>query len=147
MGYLSGSHKKTGSLFVFHPDTPKDRLSEIWFGPHMLSYVAEVDGQIRGSYFLKPNHVDLGSHVANAGYMVDPAFRGRGIGKLMAEHSIATAKQKGFHAMQFNIVVSTNTAAVNLWKTLGFEIIGTTPEGFRDLSGHYIDTHIMYKKL
>ena len=138
---------KTGRLFVFHPDTPKARLSEIWFGQHMLTYIAEVEGQICGSYFLKPNHVDLGNHVANAGYMVDPAFRGRGIGKLMAEHSIATAKQKGFHAMQFNMVVSTNTAALSLWHTLGFEIIGTIPDGFRDLSGNFIDSHIMYKKL
>jgi RimJ/RimL family protein N-acetyltransferase len=33
--------------------------------------------------------------------------------------------------MQFNFVVSTNTAAVALWQKLGFAIVGTLPKAFR----------------
>jgi ribosomal protein S18 acetylase RimI-like enzyme len=105
------------------------------------------DGEISGTYIIKPNQIDLGNHIANCGYMVNPKYQGRGIGKLLCEHSIAFAKDKGYLGIQFNIVVSTNTIAVALWKKLGFEIIGTTPNGFRHKSLGFVDTYIMFKDL
>ena len=79
--------------------------------------------------------------------MVSPNSQGKGIGKLLCEHSIEFAKQKGFLGIQFNIVVSTNTNALSLWKKLGFEIIGTTPKGFRHKELGLVDTYIMFKDL
>jgi ribosomal protein S18 acetylase RimI-like enzyme len=138
----------TGDTYVFDPKTPKQSLPKLWFGEKMDTFVAiDLDGAIMGTYFIKPNQIDLGSHIANCGYMVHPRYQGRGVGYQMCEHSIAFAKEKGYVGIQFNIVVCTNTGAVNLWKKLGFEIIGTTPKGFRHKELGLVDTFIMFKQL
>lgn len=139
---------KTGDTCVFDPNTPKEALHKHWFADYMDTFVAVDDNDnIFGTYFIKPNQIDLGNHIANCGYMVNPKYRGRGTGKLLCEHSIGFARQKGYLGMQFNIVVSTNINAVNLWKMFGFEIIGTTPKGFRHKELGLVDTYIMYKSL
>ncbi|MEK7432925.1 MAG: GNAT family N-acetyltransferase [Cyanobacteriota bacterium] len=138
---------KTGDTYVFYPDTPKKDLNKHWLAPYMNTYVVEENGEILGTYIIKPNQIDLGSHIANASYMVNLDKQGRGIGKLMCEHSLNEAKNNGYKAMQFNIVVSTNDSAVNLWKKFGFNIIGTIPDAFNHLTLGYVDAYIMYKKL
>ena len=139
---------QTGDTYVFDPNTPKESLHKLWLSDNMDTFVAvDDDGKILGTYFIKPNQIDLGSHIANCGYMVNPDHHGKGIGKQLCEHSIEFARQKGYLGMQFNIVVSTNTNAVNLWKKFGFEIIGTTPKGFRHKELGLVDTYIMYKNL
>ncbi|MDW3193785.1 MAG: GNAT family N-acetyltransferase [Cytophagales bacterium] len=132
--------------YVFDPSTPKADLLKHWFAPNMHTYVFEEEGNILGTYIIKPNQIDLGSHIANASYMVHPDAQGKGIGQLMGEHSLKMAKSIGFLAMQFNVVISTNIAAIRLWEKLGFEIIGTTPDGFRTTYG-LVDTYIMYRSL
>ncbi|HEX6892913.1 MAG TPA: GNAT family N-acetyltransferase [Chryseolinea sp.] len=139
---------RTGDTYVFDPATPKEALNRLWFADSMDTFVAvDDDGRILGTYFIKPNQIDLGGHIANCGYMVNPDHHGKGIGKLLCEHSIGFARQKGYLGMQFNIVVSTNTNAVKLWKKFGFEIIGTTPKGFRHKALGLVDTYIMFKDL
>jgi len=137
---------KTGTTYVFDPETPKEDLAKYWFGPSMYSYVLEQEGEILGTYVIKPNQVGLGSHIANGSYMVHSNAHGKGIGGLLCEHSLAEAKRLGFIAMQFNIVVSTNAVAVRLWKKFGFEIIGTVPAAFNHAELGYVDGFIMYKK-
>lgn len=138
---------QTGDTYVFDPNTPKSALQKHWFADYMQTFVVEENGEILGTYILKPNQIDLGNHVANCSYMVNPKTQGKGVGKLMCEHSIQQAKDSGFLAIQFNIVVSTNTVAVKLWEKFGFEIIGTTPNGFRHQKLGLVDTYIMYKYL
>jgi L-amino acid N-acyltransferase YncA len=138
---------KTGDTYVFSPDSPKENLQKHWLAPYMNTYVVEEDGKILGTYIIKPNQIDLGSHIANASYMVNPEIQGKGVGKLMCEHSLNEAKLAGYRAMQFNIVVSTNQGAVNLWKKFGFDIIGTIPEAFNHQTLGYVDAYIMYRKL
>lgn len=79
--------------------------------------------------------------------MVHPRYQGRGIGTLLCEHSINHATEKGFLEIQFNLVVSTNVAAVKLWEKFGFKIIGTTAKAFRHKDLGFVDTHIMFKDL
>ena len=139
---------KTADTYVFDPRTPKKSLTSLWFADSMDTFVAvDDDGTIFGTYFIKPNQIDLGSHIANCGYMVSPMHQGRGVGQQMCEHSIAFAREKGYVGIQFNVVVSTNIYAVKLWKKFGFEIIGTTPKGFRHMELGYVDTYIMFKQL
>jgi len=138
----------TGDTYVFEPATPKESLAKLWFGDSLDTFVAvDEDDAIVGTYFIKPNQIGLGNHIANCGYMVNPTFHGNGVGKVMCEHSLVFAKEQGYFGIQFNIVVSTNTRAVNLWKKFGFEIIGTTPKGFRHKRLGLVDTYIMFKKL
>ncbi len=138
---------KTGDTYVFKPNTPKKDLKKHWFADYMETYVIEENGQILGTYIIKPNQIDLGNHIANCGYMVNPAAQGKGIGKKLCEHSLKIAKKNSYEGIQFNIVVSTNKGAVELWKKYGFEIIGTTPKGFRHAKLGFVDTYIMYKDL
>jgi GNAT superfamily N-acetyltransferase len=137
----------TGDTYVFDPNTPKESLYKHWFADYMDTFVAVDNDEIVGTYFIKPNQIDLGDHIANCGYMVNPKYQGRGTGKLLCEHSINFAKQKGFSGIQFNIVVSTNEPAVKLWQKFGFDIIGKTPKGFRHATLGLVDTYIMFKDL
>jgi ribosomal protein S18 acetylase RimI-like enzyme len=100
-----------------------------------------------GTYILKPNQPALGSHVANAAFMVLPAARGSGVGRGMGEHCLAEGRRLGFRAMQFNFVVSTNEAAVRLWQQLGFHIVGTLAEAFRHSQLGFVDAYVMFRML
>ncbi|MDF2156348.1 GNAT family N-acetyltransferase [Algoriphagus sp. CAU 1675] len=136
-----------GDTYVFDPNTPKSELQKHWFADYMDTFVAEENGQILGTYILKPNQLGLGNHIANCSYMVRSKAQGKGIGTALCEHSIQFAKESGYFGIQFNIVVSTNTRAVDLWTKFGFQIIGTTPKGFRHSKFGLVDTYIMFKEL
>ena len=138
---------ETGDTYVFNPNTPKSDLKKHWFADYMKTYVIEENGEILGTYIIKPNQIDLGSHIANCSYMVNPNSQGKGIGKKLCEHSLKIARENKFEGIQFNIVVSTNKGAVELWRKYGFEIIGTTPKGFKHSELGLVDTYIMYKDL
>jgi L-amino acid N-acyltransferase YncA len=138
---------KTGDTYVFDPKMPKHDLTKHWFASYMHTYVLESNKKISGTYILKPNQIDLGSHIANGSYMVHPNAQRQGFGEAMCIHSLKEAKKLGFKAIQFNMIVNTNKPAIQLWKKMGFEIVGTIPDGFNHLTKGYIDAHIMYKKL
>ena len=136
-----------GASYVFAPDTSYQDAFAYWFAPGVTSYVAEDDGQVIGMYKLIPNQRDLGSHVANASFMVSPAYSGKGAGREMGLHCLREAKKAGYLAMQFNFVVSTNKAAVSLWQKLGFSIVGTLPKVFLHKSLGFVDAYVMHRFL
>ena len=142
------THVAAGETYPFDPDTPKSACHDYWFGPGVSTSVA-VTGRARllGMYRLVPNQVGLGAHVANASYMVSPAAQGVGVGLLLGRHSLDEARRLGYLAMQFNLVVSTNVAAIVLWKKIGFTIVGTLPRAFRHARLGYVDAHVMYQLL
>src|SRR5688572_4401893 len=109
----------SGTTYSFDPGTSRADAHAYWFGSGVSPYVIEEGGRVVGMYKLRANQRDLGSHVANASFMVDPAHQGSGAGRAMALHCLEEARRAGFLAMQFNFVVSTNDSAVHLWKTLG----------------------------
>ena len=115
---------KRGDTFAFDPKASKEDCRTLWMSPSVHTYVAEFQNKILGTYILRKNQLGLGGHVANAAYMVHHEARGQGIGKAMGNHSIKQAKKIGFSAIQFNFVVSTNLAAIQLWLKLGFKIVG-----------------------
>lgn len=116
-----------------------------WFGPTHEIFVAEQDGIILGTYYLMANQQGGGAHVANCGYMTAPSAQGKGIARSMCQHSLIRARERGFRAMQFNHVVSTNTRAVALWQSLGFDIVGTLPMAFRHPTHGYVDSFVMFQ--
>lgn len=136
-----------GDTYVFAPDTPEEKMTAYWFSPEKHVYVALADGRIVGTFWLKANQPGLGSHIANAAYMVLPAAKGKGVGKQMAEYSLEAAKRLGFTAMQFNFVVKSNAVAMELWKKIGFEIIGEIPDAFDHITDGLTNAYIMYRKL
>jgi L-amino acid N-acyltransferase YncA len=137
----------SGDSYAYPPDTGFATFKKFWFAKEQKCFVIVDDNKISGSYILRANQPGLASHIANASYIVDPLLHGKGIGKKLCSHSITEAKKTGYLGIQFNIVVSTNIAAIDLWKKMGFEIIGTTPKGFKHLQLGYVDTYIMYRQL
>ncbi|HEY6247568.1 MAG TPA: GNAT family N-acetyltransferase [Pyrinomonadaceae bacterium] len=138
---------RQGDTYTYDPETTRDQAHSIWISGSQSTYVACIDNQILGTYILKPNQPGLGSHVANAGYMVGGEGRRKGIGRAMCEHSLQEARRMGFTAMQFNMVVSTNESAVALWKKLGFSIVGTLPRAFRHKELGLVDAYVMHRFL
>ena len=136
-----------GTYYTYDHRTARADIEKSWINQAHLVYVVEMEGEIAGAYIVKPNQPGHGAHIANAAYMVDARFRNRGLGRKLGEHSLLIAKEAGFRAMQFNFVVGTNQAAVKLWQSLGFDIIGTIPEAFLHFEKGYVDAYIMYRKL
>ena len=136
-----------GDTYAFPSDTAKADAIAYFLGPSITSYVAEDDARVVGIYKLIPNRSGRGAHVSNASFMVDPAAHGRGIGRALGEHCLDEARRQGYAAMQFNFVVSTNTAGVALWKKLGFEIVGTLPKAFDHATLGRVDAYVMHRFL
>ncbi|MBX6391257.1 MAG: GNAT family N-acetyltransferase [Frankia sp.] len=138
-----------GETYPYDPATTSEQGRAMWFAPPpAYTYVAETaDGRIVGTYQLKPNQQCLGDHVANAGFMVAADARGRGVGRRLGEHCLRTARDLGYRAMQYNLVVATNTASLRLWLSLGFTIVGTVPRAFRHAKAGEVDAHILHRFL
>ena len=118
-----------------------------WTAPDREAFVAEEEGRILGTSFLRANHPGGGAHVANTGYMVAPDAGGRGVGAAVCLESLERARVWGCAAMQFNFVVSTNERAVRLWHRLGFETAGRLPGAFRHPTLGEVDVLVMYRLL
>jgi len=138
----------TGDTYALDPNISREAALAFWFAPGTQTYVSEQPAtEVAGTYILRPNQSGGGSHVANAGFMVSASARGQGIGRAMAEHCLSEARRFGFRAMQFNYVISTNTAAIRLWHDLGFEIVGTLPDAFHHPGKGFVDVYVMYRSL
>lgn len=137
-----------GDTYAYDPHSSEAQIHQAWIEAPSATWVAcAPDGQLLGTYTLKPNQPGLGAHVCNCGYVVAPAAQGRGIATLMCGHSQAQAVALGFRAMQFNLVVATNTRAVRLWRHLGYAVVGTLPRAFRHARLGDVDALVMYKEL
>ncbi|CBG68339.1 MULTISPECIES: GNAT family N-acetyltransferase [Streptomyces] len=136
-----------GDTYTWDPDTSEEAARALWMAPAKRVYVVEDEtGALTGSAFLTPNYGGPAARVANAGFMVDPAHGGRGIGRALASHVLAEARAQGFRGMVFNAVVETNPA-VRLWTSLGFTVLGTVPDAFEHPKHGPVGLHIMYKAL
>jgi L-amino acid N-acyltransferase YncA len=138
-----------GETYVWAPDTGSDEARRLWMlpPPAEVLVLEDDDGNVRATAVFKPNQPALGAHVANASFMVDPDARGHGYGRLLGEAVLDQAREAGYQAMQFNAVVATNTAAVNLWESLGFDVVGTVPQAFQHPSKGLVDLYVMYRPL
>jgi ribosomal protein S18 acetylase RimI-like enzyme len=128
-------------------DMDRESALAYWFSSGHEVFVAEDNRAIVGTYFLKANQKGGGAHVANCGYMTAPHATGRGVARAMCAHSLERAKQRGFRAVQFNFVVSTNERAVRLWQSSGFKIVGRLPKVFEHPRHGFVDAFVMCREL
>ena len=136
-----------GDVFAYDEHTPEEVGKAHFVGPGCVGYVAEQGGEVVGTYFVRPAQPGRGSHVANAGYIVAPAARGKGLASRLCAHSLDVARGLGFRAMQYTFVVSTNAAAVRVWEKHGFAVVGRVPKAFRHADHGFVDTLVMYREL
>ena len=133
-----------GETYAYPAGMSSDEAKALWLGQHHV-VVAEEEGVILGSATMGPNRPGRGSHVGTASFMVAGAARGRGVGRALGEHMLAWSTEAGFRAVQFNAVVESNLAAVHLWQSLGFAIIGTVPEAFDSRTHGLVGLHVMHR--
>jgi GNAT superfamily N-acetyltransferase len=150
---------QAGETYAYPLDLTEQTARSLWMeAPPGRTFVAVDDadgadggdgraGPVLGSAKAGPNRPGRGSHVATASFMVDPAARGRGVGRALGEHVLAWAREQGYRGMQFNAVVETNAPAVALWRALGFEVVGTVPEAFDSAAHGLVGLHVMYRPL
>ena len=141
---------RRGETYSLPREMTREQALDFWFASGHETFVCEADtkaGVILGTYFLRANQSGGGAHVANCGYVTAHGAEGRGIARAMCLHSLARAKERGFRAMQFNFVVSTNERAVKLWLSLGFEVVGRLPGAFEHPGRGFVDAVVMYRAL
>jgi len=138
---------REGATYSLDPDLSAADALAYWTSPDKETFVAEDDNVIVGTYFIRPNQAGGGRHVCNCGYITRADVAGRGVARSMCQHSLTYARERGYRAMQFNFVVSTNERAVRLWQSLGFAIVGRLPAAFRHPAHGYVDALVMYQSL
>ena len=139
---------RAGETYTWPRDLAEDDARSLWMVAAPGRVLVATDGDIvLGSAKITPNQMGPGAHVANGSFMVGPAARGRGVGRLLGQAALDHAREAGFRAMQFNAVVEVNLTAVKLWCSLGFDIIGTVPEAFDHPTAGLVGLHVMHRSL
>jgi L-amino acid N-acyltransferase YncA len=139
---------QAGETYAYPLDLTSEQARALWtMSPPGQTVVLREDDQILGSATMGPNRPGRGSHVGTASFMVSSAARGRGVGRTLGEYVVQWHRDAGFAAIQFNAVVETNTAAVRLWESLGFTIIGTVPGAFDSRAHGPVGLHVMHLPL
>jgi len=136
---------RSGETYAIDPDIGRDQALDYWYTER--PFVALDERLPLGTYYLRTNQPGGGSHVCNAGFVTAPDSGGRGVARAMLDHALANARSLGYHAMQFNFVVETNTRAVALWQRAGFATVGRLPRAFRHPVHGYVDALVMYREL
>ena len=144
---IIGPTIRAGDTYALDRDMGEEQALAYWFGADKEVFVAEVDGAVLGTYYLRANQAGGGAHVCNCGYMTAAAATGRGIARAMCDHSVERARARGFRSMQFNFVVSSNDRAVRLWQRLGFEVVGRLPGAFDHPAHGFVDALVLYRTL
>ncbi|PZQ49634.1 MAG: GNAT family N-acetyltransferase [Rhodovulum sulfidophilum] len=138
---------RAGDTYTIPSDLSEKDALAYWLGADRATFVAERDGAVLGTYYIRANQSGGGAHVCNCGYVTGAAARGQGVAGAMCAHSLDEARARGFRAMQFNFVVSTNEGAIRLWDRMGFATIGRLPGAFRHPELGYVDALVMYRAL
>jgi len=144
---IIGPTIRDGETYALDPDMTEAYALAYWLGNDRETFVAEENGEIIGTYYIRTNQAGGGKHICNCGYMTAAAAIGRGVARALCQHSLDYARQRGYRGMQFNFVVSTNTRAVALWKSFGFEIVGRLPQAFDHRRLGYVDALVMFRFL
>ena len=137
-----------GETYAFPEGLSLEEARPWWMEKPPGQTVVAVEGDaLLGSAKMGPNRPGRGAHVATASFLVDPAHQGRGVGRMLGEYVLGWAREAGYRSIQFNAVVETNTVAVRLWQSLGFQIIGTVPEAFNHPKHGRVGLHVMFQRL
>jgi GNAT superfamily N-acetyltransferase len=138
---------REGKTYALPRDISRDKALAYWTAPVHRVFVATIEREVVGTYYMRPNQAGGGSHVANCGYMTSPAAQGRGVARALCQHSLDLARELGYRAMQFNFVVGSNERAIKLWKSFGFVVVGRIPAAFAHPQLGFVDALVMHRSI
>ncbi len=138
---------RAGETYAIAPDISEEDACAYWLAPERDTFVAQDGSRLLGTYYLVANFSGNADHICNCGYVTAQDAQGRGVARAMLAHSLTTARDAGFQAMQYNCVVSSNNRAIDLWRANGFSVVGTLPRAFRHPREGVVDAHVMFKEL
>ena len=144
---IIGATIRAGETYALDRGMREADALSYWMGNDCETFVAEEDGEILGTYYMRPNQAGGGNHICNCGYMTSAAAMGRGVARAMCQHSLEHARKCGYRGMQFNFVVSSNERAIALWLSFGFEIVGRLPHAFHHPRLGFVDALVMFRPL
>lgn len=144
---IIGPTIRAGETYALPRDMDEESALAYWLGADRETFVAEMGGEILGTYYIRPNQAGGSAHVCNCGYMTAAPASGRGVARAMCAHSLEHARARGYRAMQFNFVVSTNERAVRLWQAMGFAVLARLPLAFRHPAHGYVDALVLFRAL
>lgn len=137
----------SGSQFPYESNSLQEFRRQFLNKDGQVYVCHSPSNDVIGGFYIKSNFPGRSKHIANAAYMIKDGHRGKGVGSLLIKASLHFAKSLGFQALQFNMVLSQNTNAVNIYKKLGFKILATLPTAVRNLDETYQDGYVMYRTL
>lgn len=137
----------SGSQFPYECSSLEEFHRQFFIPKGQVYVCHSLDGKVIGGFYLRANYSGRSSHIANAAYMIRHTYRGKGLGSLLIKASLHFAKDLGFQAMQFNMVLSQNALAIKLYEKLGFSIVGVIPQAVRNPSGNFQDGYVMHRKI
>jgi L-amino acid N-acyltransferase YncA len=139
---------RAGETYAYDPGLTSAAARSLWLvGSPRCTVVAETDGVVLGTATMGANREGRGSHMGTASFMVSPSARGYGVGRALGEWVVDWHRDHGFRGIVFNAVVETNTAAVALWTSFGFRVVGTVPGAFEHPEHGYVGLHVMHLPL
>ncbi|MCC6487078.1 MAG: GNAT family N-acetyltransferase [Candidatus Hydrogenedentes bacterium] len=144
---IIGPTIRAGETYALDRDMTEADALAYWMSDDRETFVVEENGELIGTYFMRANQAGGGKHICNCGYITSVSATGRGVARAMCQHSLGYARQRGYRGMQFNFVVSTNTRAVTLWESFGFEIVGRLPLAFLHPTLGYVDALVMFRSV
>ncbi len=139
---------EAGETYAYPDELTSTEAQGLWLEPAPgWALVALLDGKVVGTAKAGPNRPGRGAHVGTASFMVAPGSSGRGVGRALGEQVLARLAAEDYRAVQFNAVVETNVRAVALWRSLGFDVVGTVPEAFDSRAHGLVGLHVMHRPL
>ena len=136
-----------GDTYAVDPLIDRDAAIAYWMEADKIAFILRVEGQVVGTYYIRPNQPGGGAHICNCGFITAPSARGKGVARRMLDHALIEAKLQGYRAMQFNFVLASNQRALAIWQRNGFATIGRIPQAFLHPKQGYVDALILHRSL
>ncbi|MFZ2016497.1 MAG: GNAT family N-acetyltransferase [Nocardioides sp.] len=125
---------------------PREQAIEQWTRDERVGFVAERDGRLIGTCTIHPYRSRLDAPVATAALVVDPADHGLYVHHELLRRAVDVAAGAGSEGVRLEVIV-TNVAVVQIYRALGFVIVGREPAACRLPDGSRADVLVLHRFL
>src|SRR5664279_2209719 len=83
--HIIGPVIREGETYALDRDMAETDALAYWLGRDRETFVAEENGEIIGTYYIRTNQAGGGKHICNCGYMTAMTAIGRGVARAMCQ--------------------------------------------------------------